>query len=59
MKAWRCLRKHCYVFLAHVVEKKDEEIRLQDIPIVRDYPEVFHEDLSGLPIPDKLNFELT
>ncbi|GJT81645.1 putative reverse transcriptase domain-containing protein [Tanacetum coccineum] len=45
--------KGCLVFLAHVttkeVEDKLEKKRLEDVPIVRDYPEVFPEDLSGLP----------
>ncbi|GKF14000.1 hypothetical protein Tco_0055462 [Tanacetum coccineum] len=41
------------VFLAHVTINKDEDKsekkRLKDVPIVPDFPEVFHEDLSGLP----------
>ncbi|GJX78276.1 putative reverse transcriptase domain-containing protein [Tanacetum coccineum] len=45
--------KGCPVFLAHVttneVEDKSEKKRLEDVPIVRDFPEVFPEDLSGLP----------
>ncbi|GJS55334.1 hypothetical protein Tco_0628696 [Tanacetum coccineum] len=31
------------------VEDKSERKRLEDVPIVRDFPEVFPEDLSGLP----------
>ncbi|GJV59892.1 putative reverse transcriptase domain-containing protein [Tanacetum coccineum] len=41
------------IFLAHVttkeVEDKSEKKRLEDIPIVQDFPEVFPEDLPGLP----------
>ncbi|GJT14182.1 putative reverse transcriptase domain-containing protein [Tanacetum coccineum] len=41
------------IFLAHVttkeVEDKSEKKRLEDVPIVRDFPEVFPEDLPGLP----------
>ncbi|GKF36208.1 hypothetical protein Tco_0112966, partial [Tanacetum coccineum] len=44
--------KGCPVFLAHVttkeVEDKSEKKRLEDVPIVRDFPEVFPEDLPGL-----------
>ncbi|GJZ18046.1 putative reverse transcriptase domain-containing protein [Tanacetum coccineum] len=40
------------VFLAHVTTKKaedkSEEKRLEDVPIVQDFPEVFPEDLSEL-----------
>ncbi|KAI3671895.1 hypothetical protein L1987_87092 [Smallanthus sonchifolius] len=51
MKARKYLRKGYCVFLAHVVEKKPEERRLENIPIVKDCPEVFPEDLPGLPPP--------
>nr|GFA78352.1 reverse transcriptase domain-containing protein [Tanacetum cinerariifolium] len=43
----------CDVFLANVTTKeakgKSEEKRLEDVPIVRDFPEVFPEDLPGIP----------
>ncbi|GJX20219.1 putative reverse transcriptase domain-containing protein [Tanacetum coccineum] len=31
------------------MEKKSDEKRLKDIPVVREFPEVFLEDLPGLP----------
>ncbi|GKD70789.1 putative reverse transcriptase domain-containing protein, partial [Tanacetum coccineum] len=41
------------IFLAQVtkkeIENKLEEERLEDVPTVRDFPEVFLEDLPGLP----------
>ncbi|GJX87715.1 putative reverse transcriptase domain-containing protein [Tanacetum coccineum] len=50
-KAQEYLSKGCDVFLAHITTKeakdKSEEKRLEDVPIVRDFPEVFPEDLSG------------
>ncbi|GJQ93745.1 putative reverse transcriptase domain-containing protein [Tanacetum coccineum] len=33
-----------------VMEKKSDEKRLEDIPVVREFPEVFPEDLHGLPL---------
>ncbi|GJY52947.1 putative reverse transcriptase domain-containing protein [Tanacetum coccineum] len=43
----------CPIFLAHVTTKetgdKPEKKRLEDIPIVRNFPEVFPEDLPSLP----------
>nr|GEW53468.1 putative reverse transcriptase domain-containing protein [Tanacetum cinerariifolium] len=43
----------CPIFLAHVTTKENEdkskEKRLEDIPIVQDFPEVFLEDLPGIP----------
>ncbi|GJS31341.1 putative reverse transcriptase domain-containing protein [Tanacetum coccineum] len=42
----------CPLFLAHVttneVEDKSEKKRLEDVPIVQDFPEVFPEDLPEL-----------
>ncbi|KAI3810829.1 hypothetical protein L1987_20451 [Smallanthus sonchifolius] len=58
MKTRKYLRKGYCVFLAHVVEKKPEERRLEDIPIVKDYPEVFPEDLPGLPPPRQVEFRI-
>nr|GEV56756.1 putative reverse transcriptase domain-containing protein [Tanacetum cinerariifolium] len=37
------------VFIAQVMEKKSDEKRLKDIPVVREFPEVFPEDLPSLP----------
>ncbi|GJS06632.1 reverse transcriptase domain-containing protein [Tanacetum coccineum] len=35
--------------IIRVMEKKSDEKRLEDIPVVREFPEVFPEDLPGLP----------
>ncbi|GJZ41658.1 putative reverse transcriptase domain-containing protein [Tanacetum coccineum] len=51
-----------HVFLAHVttkeIEDKSGEKRLEDVPIVRDFPEVFPEDLSGLPPTRQVEFQI-
>ncbi|GKA29352.1 putative reverse transcriptase domain-containing protein [Tanacetum coccineum] len=56
------LSKGCDVFLAHVTTKeakdKSEEKRLEDVPIVRDFPEVFLEDLSGIPPARQVEFQI-
>ncbi|GKA10346.1 putative reverse transcriptase domain-containing protein [Tanacetum coccineum] len=50
-KTQKYLLKGCHVFLAHVTarkaEDKSEEKQLEDVPIVRDFPEVFPEDLPA------------
>ncbi|GKC69330.1 putative reverse transcriptase domain-containing protein, partial [Tanacetum coccineum] len=50
------------LFLAHVttneVEDKSKEKRLEDVPIVRDFPKVFPEDLSGLPPTQQVEFQI-
>ncbi|GJX21828.1 putative reverse transcriptase domain-containing protein [Tanacetum coccineum] len=35
-----------------------EEKRLKDVPIVRDFPEVFPKDLSGLPLTRQVEFQI-
>ncbi|GJY60305.1 putative reverse transcriptase domain-containing protein, partial [Tanacetum coccineum] len=51
-----------HVFLAHVttkeIEDKSREKRLEDVPIVRDFPEVFPEDFSGLPPTRQVEFQI-
>ncbi|GJX58080.1 putative reverse transcriptase domain-containing protein [Tanacetum coccineum] len=40
------------------VEDKSEKKRLEDVPIVQDFPEVFPEDLSGLPPTRQVEFQI-
>nr|GEW93653.1 putative reverse transcriptase domain-containing protein [Tanacetum cinerariifolium] len=50
-KTQKYLLKGCHVFLAQIIEKKakgkSEEKQLEDVPVVQDFPEVFHEDFTG------------
>ncbi|GJU82518.1 putative reverse transcriptase domain-containing protein, partial [Tanacetum coccineum] len=61
-KTHKYMLKGCPVFLAHVttkeVEDKSEKKRLEDVPIVRDFPEVFPEDLPGLPLTRQVEFQI-
>ena len=52
MTASKMLRKGCQGYLAFVVDKRQEWTRLEDIPIVKEFPDVFPDDISGLP-PDR------
>ncbi|GKB96209.1 putative reverse transcriptase domain-containing protein [Tanacetum coccineum] len=36
----------------------DEDERLEDVPVIRDFPEVFPEDLPGLPPPRQVEFRI-
>ncbi|GJY70760.1 putative reverse transcriptase domain-containing protein [Tanacetum coccineum] len=40
------------------MEKKSEEKRLEDIPVVREFPKVFPEDLPGLPPVCQVEFQI-
>nr|GEU31410.1 putative reverse transcriptase domain-containing protein [Tanacetum cinerariifolium] len=46
------------VFIAQVTEKKSHEKRLKDIPVVREFPKVFLEDLPGLPLVLQVEFQV-
>ncbi|GJY64740.1 hypothetical protein Tco_0466200 [Tanacetum coccineum] len=60
-KTHKYLKKGCHVFLAHITKNKtkdkSEEKRLKDVPIVRDFPEVFPKDLPGLPPTRQVEFQ--
>ncbi|KAI3717497.1 hypothetical protein L1987_69148 [Smallanthus sonchifolius] len=58
MKARSYLRKQCCAFLAHIVEKKPENRTIQDIPVIQDFPEVFPDDLPGLPPVRQVEFRI-
>nr|GEW36707.1 putative reverse transcriptase domain-containing protein [Tanacetum cinerariifolium] len=61
-KTQKYMLKGCHVFLAHVTTKESEDKskkkRLEDVPIVQDFPEVFPEDLSGLPLTQQVEFQI-
>nr|GFC37622.1 putative reverse transcriptase domain-containing protein [Tanacetum cinerariifolium] len=50
------------VYLGQVTSKKAEdklkEKRLEDVPIVREFLEVFPEDLPGLPPTQQVEFQI-
>ncbi|GJT96442.1 hypothetical protein Tco_1091960 [Tanacetum coccineum] len=50
------VERGCHLFLAHVMEKKSRETRLEDMPIIHDFPEVFPEELPGLSPPRQVEF---
>nr|GEX79442.1 reverse transcriptase domain-containing protein [Tanacetum cinerariifolium] len=61
-KTQRYLLKGHPIFLAHVTTKeaedKSKEKRLEDVPIVQDFPEVFPEDLPGVPTTRQVEFQI-
>ncbi|GJR87598.1 hypothetical protein Tco_0211609 [Tanacetum coccineum] len=51
IKARKYIERGCHLCLAHMTVKKPKEKRLENIPVIRDFPEVFLDYLSGLPPP--------
>ncbi|GKD37762.1 putative reverse transcriptase domain-containing protein, partial [Tanacetum coccineum] len=61
-KTRKYMLKGCQVFLAHVTTKetedKSEKKRLEDVPIVQNFPEVFPKDLPGLSPTRQVEFQI-
>ena len=48
MQALRFLRKGCEALLALVLDSKRGQVNLEDIPVIKEFPDVFPEELLGL-----------
>ncbi|GJR36434.1 putative reverse transcriptase domain-containing protein [Tanacetum coccineum] len=52
----------CHVFLANIIATKDKDKskgkRLEDVPVVQEFPEVFPKDLSGIPPTRQVEFQI-
>ncbi|GJY98056.1 putative reverse transcriptase domain-containing protein [Tanacetum coccineum] len=61
-KTQKYIQKGCQVYLAQVTSKKtedkSEEKRLEDVPIIWEFPEVFPENFPGLPLVRKVEFQI-
>ncbi|GJS89027.1 hypothetical protein Tco_0771663 [Tanacetum coccineum] len=56
IKARKYIERGCHLFLAHVTEKKPKEKRLEDVLVIRDFSEVFPDELPRLPLPRQVEF---
>ncbi|GJX76032.1 putative reverse transcriptase domain-containing protein [Tanacetum coccineum] len=61
-KVQEYIAKGCHIFLAQISAKKEEDKsegkKLKDVPIVQDFPDVFPEDLPGLPLVRPVEFQI-
>nr|GEZ58369.1 putative reverse transcriptase domain-containing protein [Tanacetum cinerariifolium] len=58
IKARKFIESGSQLFVAHVTEKEPQEKRIEDVPMIRDFPKVFPDDLSGLPPPRQVEFRI-
>ena len=58
MKASKMLRKSYQGYLAYVIEVRDSGSRLEDIPIFREFSDVFLNDLPGIPPDREIDFQI-
>ncbi|KAD3337490.1 hypothetical protein E3N88_33010 [Mikania micrantha] len=58
MQTQKCLRKGCPAFLTHVIESSSLQKRIENIPVVKEFPEVFPDDISRLPPVRQVEFRI-
>ncbi|KAL0553669.1 hypothetical protein IC582_007570 [Cucumis melo] len=58
LKAKKLLRKGCTAFLAHIVVVQREKLKPEDVPVVKEFLDVFPDDLSGLPLDREIEFTI-
>ncbi|GJZ59529.1 putative reverse transcriptase domain-containing protein [Tanacetum coccineum] len=58
IKMERYISRGCQVFMIQVMEKKSDEKRLEGIPVVKEFSDVFPEDLPGLPPVHRVEFQI-
>ncbi|GJR50961.1 putative reverse transcriptase domain-containing protein [Tanacetum coccineum] len=57
-KARKYIERGHQLFVAHLTKKEPKEKRLGDVPVIRDFPKVFPDDLPGLPPPRQVEFKI-
>nr|GEW30586.1 putative reverse transcriptase domain-containing protein [Tanacetum cinerariifolium] len=61
-KTQKYIQKGCQVYLVQVTSKKAEdksdEKRLEDVPVLREFPKVFPKDFPGLPPARQVKFQI-
>ena len=62
LKLKRVVRKGCKAFVVIVINEEninnEDKLQLEDIPILREYLDVFTEEISGLPPKRELDFTI-
>ena len=58
VQAFRLIRGGCGAYLAHVVDTRLSGGQIEDIPVVREFPDVFPEELPGLPPEREIEFSI-
>ena len=58
LKAYRHLARGSVGYLASVTISSSPAVRIQDIPVVQEYPDVFPEELLGMPPHREVVFQI-
>ncbi|GJX84833.1 putative reverse transcriptase domain-containing protein [Tanacetum coccineum] len=57
-RARRYLSRGCYAYIARVIDTSFEKKSREDVPIVNEFPDVFLEDLPGIPPERQVEFRI-
>ncbi|XP_076959623.1 uncharacterized protein LOC143635748 [Bidens hawaiensis] len=58
IKAGRLMKRGCMAYLAYVFDSKADCTKLEDVPVVREYPDVFPDDLYNVPPDHQIEFQI-
>ena len=58
MQAKRFMRKGCETFLAMILDSKRGQVDVEKIPVVREFPDVFPEELPGIPLEREVDLAI-
>nr|GEZ42532.1 putative reverse transcriptase domain-containing protein [Tanacetum cinerariifolium] len=58
IKARKYIESRSQLFIAQVMKKEPAKKQLQDVPVIRNFPEVFPDDLPGPPPPRQVEFKI-
>ncbi|XP_035845936.1 uncharacterized protein LOC118492200 [Helianthus annuus] len=57
LKASKCLKKGCVIYMAQVTTDEPKP-KIEDIPVISDYSDVFPKELPGLPPDRQVEFRI-
>ena len=58
MKAERLLRHGCEAYLVFVTTDRNGKVKLSELPVVCEFPDVFPDELPGLPPQRDVEFSI-
>nr|GEU51629.1 putative reverse transcriptase domain-containing protein [Tanacetum cinerariifolium] len=58
IKARKYIERVTQLFIDQVTEKEPAKKQLQDVPVICNFPEVFPDELPGLPPPQQVEFKI-
>ncbi|KAL8133885.1 hypothetical protein AgCh_009088 [Apium graveolens] len=58
LEAKKLLGQGCKAYLAHIIDTEKEAPNLDEIPIFREFPDVFPDELPGFPLDREIEFSI-